>query len=54
LEVALVLHQDLQQVEGLDGERYHLAVAQQAPLAGVEQERTEGVDPCSHHGWRIL
>ena len=33
----------LQQVEGLEGERYHLAVAQQAALAGVEQEWTEGV-----------
>ena len=42
-EVALVLHQDLQQVEGLQGQRHHLALAKQAPLTGVEQEWTERV-----------
>ena len=42
-QVALVLHQHLQQVECLEGERHHLAVAQQPPLAGIEKEGTEGV-----------
>jgi hypothetical protein len=44
--VALVLHQELKQLEGLERERYHLAVAQKAPLARVEQERAEGVAWC--------
>ena len=49
--MALVLDEDLQEVEGLDGDRDGLAVAQEAPLARVEHERTERVGgKGSRHG----
>jgi hypothetical protein len=42
-QAALVLDENLQQVEGLEGERHDLAVALQPPLAGLEPEWTERV-----------